>query len=126
AGDGIRGGLVTGVQTCALPISTGRALCSAGSPPSTARVWSPEAPYDCEKDVSLPADVAWNAGMIFANAAAGVEYATRSIFVSVVAPPAAPAAARVTATAAKALLIRGIGLLDLFRFVGRASPWTNT
>src|SRR5262249_3165745 len=84
-----------------------------GRPPITARVWSPEAPYDCENDVSLPAAVAWNAGMIFAKAAAGVEYATRSIDVSRDAPAAVPATISATASAANRLRVRGMTLLAL-------------
>src|SRR5690242_20413481 len=37
------------------------ATMSAGSPDATARLWSPEAPYDCENETSLPAAVFWNA-----------------------------------------------------------------
>ena len=39
---------------------------SALRPAATARAWSPEAPYDCEKLTPLPAAVAWNAGISFA------------------------------------------------------------
>src|ERR1700712_184831 len=41
-----------------------------------ARVWSPDAPYDCVKVMFFPAVVAWNAEMRLANACVGVEYAT--------------------------------------------------
>ena len=36
---------------------------SAGRPAATARLWSPEAPYDCWKLTPLPAGVFWNAGI---------------------------------------------------------------
>ena len=39
------------------------ATMSAGSPAATARLWSPEAPYDCEKLTPWPAPVFWNAGI---------------------------------------------------------------
>src|SRR5205823_12538608 len=44
AGDGIRGKLVTGVQTCALPIY-GRRLASA-SEDATVKLWDASAPQD--------------------------------------------------------------------------------
>src|SRR5438067_9742842 len=50
-----------------------RSTTSAGRPLMIARVWSPDAPYDCVKLTSLPAGVAWNAGMIDLNASLGVE-----------------------------------------------------
>src|SRR6266508_4875434 len=40
AEDGIRDGHVTGVQTCALPISPTMAGLLAHTPPSTSRTWS--------------------------------------------------------------------------------------
>src|SRR3954451_17122594 len=50
-----------------------RATTSAGRPASTARSWSPEAPYDWVKPTPLPAAVFWKAGMIFWYASWGVE-----------------------------------------------------
>ena len=58
------------------------ATMSASRPALTARVCSPEEPYDCVKSTSLPAAVFWNAGMSFPYASRGVEYATRFSFVS--------------------------------------------
>src|SRR5215203_5341489 len=54
------------------PASTSRVMSgssensttSAGSPPSTARDWSPEPPYDCLNDTPLPPEVLLKAGMI--------------------------------------------------------------
>src|ERR1044072_7810553 len=39
------------------------ATTSALRPDATARLCSPDAPYDCENDTSLPAAVFWNAGI---------------------------------------------------------------
>src|SRR5919197_634362 len=39
------------------------ATTSAESPAATARLCSPDAPYDCENVTSLPAAVFWNAGI---------------------------------------------------------------
>src|SRR4051794_9174738 len=50
-----------------------RFTTSAGRPLCTAAACGPEAPYDCLNVTSLPAAVAWKAGMILLNAAAGVE-----------------------------------------------------
>ena len=50
-----------------------KATMSAFSPAATALAWSPEAPYDCEKETPLPAAVAWNIGISFAYASLGVE-----------------------------------------------------
>jgi hypothetical protein len=36
-----------------------------GRPAATARLWSPEAPYDWVNFTCLPASVFWNAAMIF-------------------------------------------------------------
>src|SRR5206468_3827077 len=80
---------------------------SAGSPFATARLWSVEAPYDALMLTPLPAGVAWNAGISFAYAAAGVEYATRLIVTSLrlaVALPATSATAS-AATAARTAVI---------------------
>src|SRR5215212_3469439 len=72
---------------------------SASRPLRTARLWSPEAPYDCVNETSLPPDVPWKAGISCAYAARGVEYATRvrlAPLVAAVAPPAtAPATNRI-------------------------------
>src|SRR5439155_24020866 len=43
--------------------SSENATMSASSPAATARLCSPEAPYDCEKLTSLPVDVFWKAGI---------------------------------------------------------------
>ncbi len=40
-----------------------RCTSSAGSPPTTARDWSPEAPYDVVNSTSLPASVFWKSAM---------------------------------------------------------------
>ena len=52
------------------------ATMSALRPALTARACSPEAPYDCENETSLPAAVFWNIGISCAYASRGVEYAT--------------------------------------------------
>src|SRR5262249_58193197 len=91
------------------------ATMSAGWPAATARLWSPEAPYDWVNLTFFPAGVAWNAAMIFWYAACGVEYATRAS-VTVPAPPEAvpahavsPAAATLaTATAVRARSLREV------------------
>src|SRR3954451_11253160 len=67
------------------PLSTSRvtsgssenSTTSAGRPPSTARLWSPEAPYDWLNVTPLPSGVLLNAGMRAPYASFGVEYATR-------------------------------------------------
>jgi hypothetical protein len=46
---------------------------SAFKPDATARLWSPDAPYDWVKVMFLPAGVAWKALMICWYAACGVE-----------------------------------------------------
>src|SRR4051794_28135453 len=46
---------------------------SAGRPATTARLWSPEAPYDSVKVTFLPSGVFLYASMIFLYAACGVE-----------------------------------------------------
>jgi hypothetical protein len=54
-----------------MPASTSRVMSgssekwtrSAGCPASTARLWSPEAPYDSWKVVPFPASVAWKPEM---------------------------------------------------------------
>src|SRR5262245_51601431 len=46
---------------------------SAGSPFRTARLWSPDGPYDWVKLTPCPAWVFWNAGMIVLYASRGVE-----------------------------------------------------
>src|SRR4051794_26760169 len=76
-----------------------RSTTSAFSPAATARAWSPEAPYDCEKSTPLPFGVACHAGISFANAWRGVEYATRLRLVSAVRVDAAPAVATASAEA---------------------------
>src|SRR3569833_2996447 len=50
-----------------------KSTTSALSPAATARLWSPEAPYDWVKVMFLPAGVFWNALMSCWNAACGVE-----------------------------------------------------
>src|SRR4051794_40683234 len=56
--------------------SSANSTTSAGRPAATARLWSPEAPYDWVNVTFFPASVAWNALMICLYAACGVEYAT--------------------------------------------------
>src|SRR5262245_29962934 len=55
---------------------------SAFRPAFTARACSPDEPYACEKDTSLPAAVFWNIGISCAYASRGVEYATSRSSVS--------------------------------------------
>jgi len=96
------------------------ATMSAFCPAATARLWSPEAPYDWVNFTFLPAGVAWNALMIFVYAACGVEYATSdsvTVFADVpleqaVSTPAVKVAT--TATAANCNLLRTvpIGVFD--------------
>ena len=43
--------------------SSEKATTSAGNPDSTARLWSPEAPKDSVKVMSLPCGVPWKALM---------------------------------------------------------------
>ena len=45
--------------------SSEKATTSAANPASTARLWSPEAPKDSVKVMSLPCAVAWKALMIW-------------------------------------------------------------
>ena len=45
--------------------SSENATTSAGRPAATARLWSPEAPYDWVNLTFLPAAVFWKALMIF-------------------------------------------------------------
>jgi hypothetical protein len=68
--------------------SSENATISALRPDSTARLCSPDAPYDCLKATFRPSGVAWKALMIFSYAACGVEYATRA---SSTLPPLASA-----------------------------------
>ena len=53
-----------------------------GSPAITARTWVSAPAYDCWNSTPRPAAVAWKAGMISANAAWGVEYATSASVVA--------------------------------------------
>jgi hypothetical protein len=46
-----------------MSVSREKATMSAFSPDSTARLWSPDAPYDWVKVTFLPAGVAWKALM---------------------------------------------------------------
>ena len=80
---------------------------SADSPAATARLCSPDAPYDCEKLTPCPAGVFWNAEISWPYASFGVEYATSASFVSRAAPAAS---AGNTSATSKARLIRLIGL----------------
>src|SRR6266542_4227544 len=57
--------------------SSENSTTSADSPFLTARLCSPDAPYDCVKETPLPAAVFWKAGMIWAYASFGVEPPTR-------------------------------------------------
>jgi hypothetical protein len=56
-----------------MSVSSENSTMSARSPLSTARLWSPDAPYDWVKVTFFPAGVAWNAAMIFSYAGCGVE-----------------------------------------------------
>src|SRR3954447_14601952 len=61
---------------CTSDVTSGaseNATRSASSPEATARLCSPDAPYDCEKLTSLPAEVFWNAGISAPYASLGVE-----------------------------------------------------
>ena len=49
------------------------ATMSALSPATTARAWSPEAPYDCVNETPSPSGVFWKAGISFPYASRGVE-----------------------------------------------------
>jgi hypothetical protein len=49
------------------------ATMSAFNPEATARLCSPDAPYDCEKLTSLPTAVFWNAEVSWPYASRGVE-----------------------------------------------------
>ncbi len=46
---------------------------SAGSPAATARLWSPDAPYDSANETPDPAAVFCQSGMIASYALCGVE-----------------------------------------------------
>ena len=48
-----------------MSVSRENSTKSAGRPAATARLWSPEAPYDWVNFTFLPASVFWNAAMIF-------------------------------------------------------------
>src|SRR5215467_4350391 len=69
--------------------SSENATTSAGRPESTARLWSPDAPYDSLNVTFAPAAVFSNAAKIFSYACCGVEYATSPSLTGpcVVAPP---------------------------------------
>src|ERR1051325_4519029 len=82
---------------------------SAFCPATTARLWSPEAPYDWLNSMFWPASVFWNAAMIFSYAACGVEYATSAnltlgllLLVAAFDAPPQPATAIATALSAAA------------------------
>src|SRR5947208_1492731 len=71
--------------------STEKLTMSAGLPSTTARDWSPEAPYDVVTPTPLPSGVAAKAGMILLQPGSGTAYATRVSVVSaagVELPPA--------------------------------------
>src|SRR5213083_1143043 len=70
--------------------SSESATTSAGWPAATARAWSNDALYDCEKPTPPPAPVFWKAEMILPYASFGVEYATRSTVAPFEAPLAEP------------------------------------
>src|SRR5262245_45121677 len=53
--------------------SSEKATMSALRPEATARLWSPDAPYDWVNLTFLPASVFWNAAMSCSYAACGVE-----------------------------------------------------
>ncbi|SKY31744.1 Uncharacterised protein [Mycobacteroides abscessus subsp. abscessus] len=52
--------------------STEKLTTSAGTWRATLRDWSPDAPYDAEKPMSLPSGVPRKAGMILSNPGFGV------------------------------------------------------
>src|SRR6476660_3555783 len=62
--------------------STEKLTMSAGLPSTTARDWSPEAPYEVVTATPLPSSVAANAGMILLQPGSGTAYATRVRVVS--------------------------------------------
>src|SRR4051812_25401686 len=94
---------------------------SAASPPSTARLWSPDAPYDSLMVTPAPAGVFWKAGMSSLNASRGVEYATR---VSSAAPPAAVAAPAAVGAAAEEVV--GAAALPVDAGAAGLQPATRT
>ncbi len=91
---------------------------SASSPPSTARLWSPEAPYDVWKVTPSPSEVPSNSSNTGTLAASSTEKPTRLSRSPPVAPPLAPEqAVRAStpvsdaATAALNLAVMSISLL---------------
>src|SRR5256714_2137044 len=67
--------------------SSENATTSAWRPPSTVRLWSPEAPYDCVNWTPFPAGVCWKPGISSAYASFGVEYGTSAVLPPPPAPP---------------------------------------
>src|SRR5262245_23674684 len=65
--------------------STEKLTMSAGLPSTTARDWSPDAPYDVVTPTPLPSGVAAKAGMILLHPGSGTAYATRVSVVSAAA-----------------------------------------
>src|SRR5215467_3745115 len=88
--------------------SSEKATTSAGRPESTARLWSPDAPYDSLNVTLEPAGVFWNAVKIFSYGSCGVEYATSASLTGACdeappdTPPQAAAAARQSAPSTSA------------------------
>src|SRR5213083_1798803 len=95
--------------------SSESATTSAGWPAATARAWSNDALYDCEKPTPPPAPVFWKAEMILPYASFGVEYATRSTVAPFEAPLAEPARTAVATKAIQMIFIRFPYLLSFFR-----------
>src|SRR5215218_9390366 len=56
------------------------ATTSVSSPASTARLCSPDPPYDCSNVTPLPSSVAWNFGISSSYTSRGVEYAASVSF----------------------------------------------
>src|SRR5439155_2953418 len=95
--------------------SSESATTSAGWPAATARAWSNDALYDCEKPTPFPAPVFWKAEMILPYASFGVEYATRSTDVPLEAPLAEPASTAIPNKAIQMLFIEFPYLLSFSR-----------
>ena len=66
-------------------VSSEKWTTSASAPLTTARLWSPEAPYDGANSVSLPSSVSWNASKTGSLAVSITENATTEMRVAVVA-----------------------------------------
>src|SRR3954452_6022846 len=128
------GVLFQSAETCLLSTSrctsgsSERGTTSAFCPPSTARLWSPDAPYDCWKVTPLPSLVLLKSAMTFLFACSRIEKPTTLtafwLLLASDAPEEPPQAARVREPTATQLIAAAAVfhlklMSDSFRVIGR-------